>query len=499
MLEPERVMALALARGVTADWFADASMGAVWQALVDLHTARRGIDPMLVADELRRSGRLEAAGGAEALEAIIEATPTTAHAGFYLDALAGDMLTRGIRKVFAEARDEIAENPVQAITEITKALRMLQERGAGSLEVDKLGPLEAKLAQWREVARQRFVLKNPAFCMGVPLPWACLNSVFTGLRPGLHVLGARTSVGKTVYALNVSQFWCERKIPHAFISLDMEEGELLTRYISAQARVSLRKLEWGARHEELEAAAAQIPVVDKACMHLTTLRQVERIEGWLHMAVSRWGIKAAVLDYVQLVRLKHDNRMRAFERVCEATQALKDIANTLGLPIVLLAQLSREVDKAERENVYAEPRLSDLGDSSELEKSAASVTLMHRDQIVEQYWRTNEPLYLSYGDQNLARHLRAMWLTVAKNQQGLAGVRRPFVMYPHQFILRPGCYETREAVMETVADKYTGKDKKVQNWRPAFARIRDDWRVLPEDAELESHGGLGEREFHEGE
>ena len=193
--------------------------------------------------------------------------------------------------------------------------------------------------------------------------------------------------------------------------------------------------------------------------------------------------------------------MRGFERVCEVVQMLKQLANEMRLPFLLLAQLSREIDNAQRENVYAEPRLSDLGDSSEIEKAAASVTLMYRDQIVEEVWRrSSPPVHLAYGDEHLARNLRALWLKIEKNQQGLAGVRRPFLMYPHQFILRPGCYECREPVKDVIADPHNpSREKTVMNWGPAFRKVRDDWRILPEDQELEALGGLGEREYKEGE
>ena len=499
ILEPARIIPEALTRGVNAEWFAEPSEAAIWTALERMHRERRAIDMLLLASELRTRKTLDDAGGMQNIERIVDKTPTTAYGGYYLEVLTQEMLSSGIRKVFDGAKEQIREDPVAAIGEITRGLRELQERGAGTLEVDKRPLLEKKLEQWKEVAHQRFELHNPTFCMGTPLPWGCLNSVFSGLRPGLHILGARTSVGKTVYALNVSQFWCERNIPHAFVSLDMEVGELLTRYVAANARVSLRKLEWGARKDELAAAEATIPAIDQSCMHMTPIRSLDRLEGWLHMAQQRWGIKAVVLDYIQLARVKNDRHMRAFERVCEATQQLKDMANTMGLPFLLLAQLSREVDKAERENVYAEPRLSDLGDSSELEKAAASVTLMYRDQTVEAGWRDHAPEHLAYGDAKLAQHLRAIWLKIEKNQQGLAGVRRPFIMYPHQFILRPACYEVREKLVDETVDPVTKKKKRFESWDPAFRQIRDDWRTLPEDDTLAEWGALGNREYHEGE
>ena len=386
---------------------------------------------------------------------------------------------------------------------LSAALLECAASGTGR-EADKRSVMSAKIALWREVAHQRYDLGNAAFCIGVPLPWACLNSVFSGLRPGLHVLGARTSVGKTVFAVNCSQFWQERGVPHAFVSLDMNEGELLARFVASTARVSLRKLEWGASRAELEKAEKAAAAIDAAPLYVSGEANVGRLGAWLRMMQVKAGIRAVVIDYVQLCHAAQEtpaHPMRMFERVCESVQTLKRLANELGLPMLLLAQLSREVDRAARESVYSEPTLADLGDSSEIEKAASSVTLMYRDRVVEDLWRRTPPLALAFGQKTLAGHLRAIWLLVAKNQQGLASVRRPFVMYPDYFILRPGSYEKRDSDAEAVDvfDAAKNRNVKVRSMRPAFARIRDDWRVLPEDDDIAALGALGDREYHENE
>lgn len=499
LMDANRVMPIALTMGITADWFGTPTEVATWEALDALWQAKSPIDPALAAEEMQRRKTLKGVGGRNVLEEMVDMTPTSTHAEYYMQLLRGEMLQSQMQSLWSQAREVMHEDPQHAVDTLADKLRELSERGMTNIEEDKRKLLGNKMELWTEVARQRFELNNPQFCLGVPLPWGCLNSVFNGLRPGLHIIGARPSVGKTMAALNISQFWCERMIPHAFVTLDMADDELLSRYVSAQAKISLRKLEWGARKNELEAARKQIDAIENSCMHMTHEGNVNRLAGWVRMAQRRWGIKALVIDYVQLCRTDGDRRMRMHERVCEATQTLKALMNELKMPCVLLAQLSRETEKAERDNIYAVPRLSDLGDSSELEKAAASVTMMYRDKLTEQYWRKNPPVGLAYGDIHLANNLRAVWFAVEKNQQGLAGVRRPFVMYPNYFILRPGAYETRQPIQETMEDPYSGKEKKVVTWRNAFACIRDDWRELSEDEELEAMGCLGERVCGENE
>jgi len=492
----------ALAAGLRAEWFPSAAERAVFSALARLAEQGGTVDVTLAY-----SAAVNEKGAPQDYawyEKSIDAAASMAHLESYVRRLRNEAVARQMRSLLAESAGDLRRDPADDVAaRLSAELLECAATGTGR-ETNKREVIGNKLALWREVAHQRYDLGNASFCIGVPLPWACLNSVFSGLRPGLHVLGARTSVGKTVFAVNCSQFWQERGIPHAFVSLDMNEGELLARFVASTARVSLRKLEWGASRAELEKAQEAADAIEAAPVFVSGEADVGRLGAWLRMMQVKRGIRAVVLDYVQLCRAATEgpsHPMRMFERVCESVQTLKRLANELGLPMLLLAQLSREVDRVARESVYSEPTLADLGDSSEIEKAASSVTLMYRDRVVEELWRRTPPIAIAYGQQSLARHLRAIWLLVAKNQQGLASVRRPFVMYPDYFILRPGCYELRDADAENVEmfDPAKNRNVKTRSFRPAFSKIRDDWRVLPEDSILEQMGALGDRQYHENE
>ena len=496
LVDPARVVPMLVHAGTQADWFSLAPARIVWETLEELSRAGSAIDPMIVMNHLRQRGKVDEIGGAQTIEKAIERCTTSAHAEYYLDIVkdrwTASAVDAGIRK-FHEEQEAGAE---VASEELVKHIRAVLEKGSSGREVDKRALMEAKMAQWQWMAEQRFKNQNTRICLGVPLPWACLNKIYMGLRPGLHIVAARTSVGKTVVGMNYSQFWCEQNIAHGFVSLDMKDDEMLSRYVSSNARVSLRKLEWGANHDELAAVRKEIEPVAKSCMHMTTIRDVDRLHAWIAMGKNRWGMKAVVVDYIQLLRFKGDNRLPRHERVSECTLRLKEIANREGIPIVALCQLSREIDRAQREDVYAEPTLADLAESSEIEKAAATVTMLFRDRQVEEAWKLWAPEARAYGDKHLAGMLRALWLKIEKNQQGMSGVRRPFIMYPHQFIIRPGQYGIKERQTQRVEDA-NGKMKTVSGFWDQFSKIRDDWRELPEDKKLEAAGVLGERDCGE--
>lgn len=490
----------AAAAGLRANWFASKEERAVFAAMGRLAARGGEVDAVLIYDTARAEE--DAPRDFAWYERTMDAAVSVAHLSSYVSRLRDQAVARDMCALMSESREDLGRDPSDEVAaRLSASLLECAAQGTGR-EIDKRAAMDSKIALWQEVARQRYELGNASFCIGTPLPWACLNSVFCGLRPGLHVLGARTSVGKTVFAVNCSQYWMEQGIPHAFVSLDMGEGELLARFVAGVSRVSLRKLEWGASKAELEKAREAAAAVEAAPLFVSGEANVGRLGAWLRMMKVKKDIRAVVIDYVQLCHAAQESPahpMRMFERVCESVQYLKRLANDLGLPMLLLAQLSREVDRAARESVYSEPTLADLGDSSEIEKAASSVTLMYRDRIVEQIWERSPPVGLAYGQQSLAKSLRAVWLKVEKNQQGLAGVRRPFVMYPAYFILRPGSYQNREPIQSEIFDAAKNKNVKVANWLPSFRQIRDDWRTLPEDETLKQFGALGDREYKENE
>ena len=497
LLEPARVVPNMIHAGVQPDWFNLNPARLIWESLAELHATGHAIDPTLVMDHLRKRNKLDEAGGASELERMIGSCVTAAHADYYLDIVRDRWIASAVAAAALQFREEQDAGAEVAAEGLIRAVRNVLEKGTGGRECDKRALMEAKMRQWEWMSEQRFKNKNTRLCLGTPLPWACLNKIYMGLRPGLHIVAARTSVGKTVVGMNYSQFWCEQNIPHGFVSLDMKDDEMLSRYLAAGARVSLRKLEWGANHDEIKAVRAQVDPIAKSCMHMTTIRDVDRLHAWVSMGKQRWGMQVLVVDYIQLMRFKGDNRMPRHERVSECVLRLKEMANREGIPVVALCQLSREIDRAQREDVYAEPTLADLAESSEIEKAASTVTMLFRDRQVEEAWSLYAPKALAYGDEHLAGMLRALWLKIEKNQQGVSGVRRPFIMYPNQFIIRPGMYGIRDRQTMMSTDIRTGKQKQTSGYWEQFGAIRDDWRVLPEDDKLAEAGVLGNRECGE--
>jgi replicative DNA helicase len=213
---------------------------------------------------------------------------------------------------------------------------------------------------------------NPAreYCEAVTLPWRKLAALIPGLLPGeLVTLAARPSVGKSALAMDVAE--CAALAGHrvAVFSLEMSARELLRRLVCKRARVDSHKFRLGhtdqAERIRLAQAAntvSELPLV----IFGPEVRTAESIAA----KVRGEGFRLAVVDHLQLMTARGENRV---QELAEITGALKVLAGREGLSILLLSQFSREIEKR-----GGAPKLSDLRDSGSIEQDSDIVLALHR-------------------------------------------------------------------------------------------------------------------------
>jgi replicative DNA helicase len=93
------------------------------------------------------------------------------------------------------------------------------------------------------------------------------------------------------------------------------------------------------------------------------------------------GIKLFVIDYLQLLhsssKKAQDNRQ---QEVSEISSGVKALAKELQLPVIVLCQLNRELEK----DKSRKPRLSDLRESGAIEQDADLVGLLYKAAVEEE-------------------------------------------------------------------------------------------------------------------
>lgn len=500
--------------GVQEDWFRDLRHKLLFQAAVLTWREHRALDVFHIKKHYDDEG---GKGFVDLFEELNGSLAHVANLDYYLAALKQKTIYSKVHKMTAEWLGEMnPDNIGIQIEDYAKKLHDFQETLADNDNgLRKLKDyVEQSVAKKKKLHEERFIKHNWEFMDGLPWPWHCMNQIFTGLKPGLHIVAALASQGKSTMAADLSVFWNERGIKHGIVCIDMAGEQYVDRYPSIMERVSLAKLNFGGSADDVakfERGFRRAAELDN--VWVTEEDGAKTIEYLCYRGVKTLGWEAVIIDYIQLVSPEEKGQMPEYTRVQRATQAIKRIAKQLKKPIICLAQLSRAFEKEVREGKYAEPGLDAIGDSAEIARAASSVTVIYYDEDMRKYWKETPPTQLAFGDKSdkaiecgvveegsetieemtarrngqasLAKALRPMWVEVLKNQQGGRG-KLPFVLYPGYFLFRPGNIEG-EDVEVTVG----GKQKKLPVGK--FEQLCDDWTYAAEDWWLEMTNAMPQR------
>jgi len=204
-----------------------------------------------------------------------------------------------------------------------------------------------------------------------------LDQKLSGLQESnLLILAARPSVGKSSMASNIAQHAAvEHKVPVGIFSLEMSREQLVDRMLSAQADVDAWRITTGNLEEEDfarigeamgELAEAPIFIDDTPGLNILEMRTKARRLQMEH------GVKLFIVDYLQLLHGRGlENRV---QEVSEISQALKNMARELKVPVLACAQLSRAIES----RTSRIPQLSDLRESGSIEQESDVVMFLYR-------------------------------------------------------------------------------------------------------------------------
>lgn len=189
-------------------------------------------------------------------------------------------------------------------------------------------------------------------------------------KTDLVIIAAETSQGKTSLALNITENVITKNHPVAFISLEMSNGQLITRMVCSSGRIQAQDIK-----HDIHAFSQQASRYKDLPLYIAdvTNNNIIHILGLIRTAYIRYGVEVAVIDYLQLVGDKTQKSRE--QELGQITRSLKNIAKELKITVVALSQLSRPKGGA---NHY--PTLSRLRDSGQIEEAADVVLFIHRPE-----------------------------------------------------------------------------------------------------------------------
>ncbi len=301
---------------------------------------------------------------------------------------------RELIKISDQIIDDAKENDLNVsgqniIENSEKLLYDLAEKGTFNSSLIKF---DDAMKQTIEMASAAY--KNEGGIVGVPTGLRDLDDKLGGLHQSdLIIIAGRPSMGKTSLATNIAFNAAQniqesgKKSSVAFFSLEMSSEQLSTRIISEQARIGsndIRRgrisdeqfdqfLETSKNISELPLFIDETPAISIAAMS-NRARRIKRLHG----------LDLIVVDYIQLMKGSLNNKDGRVQEISQITQGLKAIAKELGVPVLALSQLSRQVEQRDDHK----PQLSDLRESGSIEQDADVVMFVYREGY---YLQRKEP------------------------------------------------------------------------------------------------------------
>jgi len=365
------------------------------------------IDELTLLSRLESKKQLDQTGGVDYLNELSQKTPVAENAEFYARIVREKGQLRDIiltaHEVAKRSQEGSADNISDFISSATERLQSIDER----TRLKSYTFLKEILASNFEELEK--ISESPEKVTGVPTGFTELDELTRGLQKGdLIILAARPSMGKTALAINMVLYAAAyAKIPSLIFSLEMPKEHIAMRLICSEAKVNNRKLLVGDLEQEdwdklMEGTTrmmeAPLLIDDRSAINPNYVRQVIR---QAKKELPELGL--IVIDYVQLMQSNIRNSSREQE-IAEISRSLKGIAKEFSIPIVLLSQLNRGLER----RVEKRPMMSDLRESGALEQDADLILFIYRDEV---YNPDTE-------DKGIAE------ISIAKHRNGEIGMKR---------------------------------------------------------------------------
>ncbi len=413
LLDGEKVLDLCVERQLTPESFYVPAHRTVYETMLAMSREGRPIDLLTVSERLQSAAILDRVGGPTALDRLVDATPTAAHAEYYIGIVRDKYL---LRRVIETARDaerrcyDAADEAMSVLSNVEQAF------------FDITSSQHGVMRPWEDLIKEMIGLLDNTHrgMQGVMTGFADIDHFLQGLKPtNMVVLAARPSVGKTSLAMNIVEHVAlgahdaeNRPRPVGVFSLEMSCLDLIKRMMCCRAEVSAHAISGGfisqINHGKLMSAAdalvkAPIFLDDTAGLDITELRARAR------RMKAKHNVELIVIDYLQLLRAPEYSRHGRQVEIAMVSGNIKAMAKELQVPVLVLSQLSRAPEARDDER----PKLSDLRDSGSIEQDADVVLLLRRPRR----GAGGAP-----GAEAEPEDDRAAILDIAKNRNGPAGI-----------------------------------------------------------------------------
>lgn len=395
-------------RGVVDAWFYDFRHQTIWQTLCLMQQKGHPThDAIALTAAFQGDAGIQAAGGLAYLSDVIISAPSAMMAGHYLGILEEKWRLRALLQAAMGIIETVQEGDVDA------------EMALGSAETAILGVRAGRVDTGDRTAKQIALAAISALEERIagreaktPTGWRMLDRHTKGgwSNGNMIVIAGRPGTGKTAFGITAAKAVARAGIPVGIISLEMSDAELGHRFLAQESRIDWGKFDNESQPSEGEMRRMVSGAGNFGKLPITVWEGNSASIGTIAAKARRWarnGVRMIIIDYLQLITGNPKRERR--EQVGEISRGIKALARELKIPVMVLAQLNRDIEK----DKARKPKLSDLRESGDIEQDADFVGMLYRTDNRDEEFEAYNPVI------NVSLH-------IAKQRSGMANIDLPF-------------------------------------------------------------------------
>ncbi len=385
------------------DYYKDANRK-ILEHMIALVDKGLPIDLLTLAEELKKAGSLEEAGGVPYLASLMDGIPKSLNIEYHARILKEKALLRRLilssAKIITASYDQ-REDADQLLEEAQSAIIDVAEQRI------KPGFTPVSTLTSEALDAIKSLRERKEAVTGIPSGFRDLDALTSGFHGSeFIVVAARPSMGKTALCLNISHHvGVKTDYSVGFFSMEMSKEQLIRRLLCSEAQVDIQKVRTGYISEgDFKRLQNGADVISQAKIFVdeTPALSVIEMKAKARRLKMEQNLDILFLDYMQLMRAggRFENRTQEISYI---SRSLKELSKELQIPVVGISQLSRAPERGRAKPI---PQLSDLRESGAIEQDADVVVFIYR----EEFYRPDDETVQGIAD-----------LSVAKQRNGPTG------------------------------------------------------------------------------
>lgn len=413
--------------GLVVEDFFDLKNQIVFGAILRVQDKREPVDVQTVTNELINSKEFEKIGGIEYLLDITESNIAPSNYKHYIDIVKDQAV---LRNYLLQLKETINQYDKEEINDVSTFIGLTAERILRKAESRKISSFETAESVANRVKADLNTIKitDEDGVTGLTTGYKRLNELTHGWQKSdMIILAARPSVGKTAFALNLClNATLKTKKSVGIFSLEMPAEMLMMRLVANRSTVELGKIQTGKISQRdyvaIDKALSEIASTKLYIDDSPNIKLMDILSKARKLKMEHPDLALIMIDYIGLITTGNKKVESRQVEVSEISRQLKALARELEIPILVLCQLSRNVEQAKTGG--RKPVISDLRESGSIEQDADVIMLLSRPDYQNKDSSNmkaltkdiNEPVINENGET-----ISQVTVTVGKNRNGPIG------------------------------------------------------------------------------